>query len=83
MRSTLRKSNVKFLLEAVFPDITIPLADFHSPQMTSRCVVYEVSIKLPLYNIHRDTGSMDRPIEPKVVQPHDALEAGNPIQIPA
>ena len=33
--------------------------------------------------IYRDIGSMDRPMEPKVLQPHDTPEVGNLIQIPA
>lgn len=33
--------------------------------------------------IYRDIGSMDRPMEPKVLQPHDTPEVSNPIQIPA
>ena len=33
--------------------------------------------------IYRDIGSMDRPMESKVSQPHDTPEADNPIQIPA
>ena len=33
--------------------------------------------------IYRDIGSMDRPMEPKVLQPHDTPEASNPVQIPA
>lgn len=33
--------------------------------------------------IYRDIGSMDRPMEPKVLQPHDTLAVGNPTQIPA
>ena len=33
--------------------------------------------------IYRDIGSMDRPMEPKVLQPHDTPEVSNPVQIPA
>ena len=33
--------------------------------------------------IYRDIGSMDRSMEPKVLQPHDTPEVSNPIQIPA
>lgn len=33
--------------------------------------------------IYRDIGSMDRPMEPKVLQPHDTPEVSNPIRIPA
>ena len=33
--------------------------------------------------IYRDIGSMDRPMEPKVLQSHNAPEVGNLIQVPA
>ena len=33
--------------------------------------------------IYRDIGSMDRPMAPKVLQPHGLPEVGNLIQIPA
>ncbi len=33
--------------------------------------------------IYRDIGSMDRPMEQRVSQPHDTPETGSPIQIPA
>ena len=32
--------------------------------------------------IYRDIGSMDRPMEPKTLQPHDAPEMGNQLQVP-
>ena len=47
MHSTLWRSNVNWRSKLCFL-ASLPLAGFHSPQMTSRYVVFEVSIKLPL-----------------------------------
>lgn len=52
-------------------------------EVGERSKKYSRSASQSVRIIYRDIGSMDRPMEPKVLQPHDTLAVGNPTQIPA